>query len=366
MKKVALFGGSFDPFHTDHLNIIKACHDDLKFDEVWIILTYLNPFKVSSSSSVIERLEMIELGIKNLDYAKIKLFEIKKQTKTYTYDTITHYKLKYPEIHFSFIMGSDQLDNFEKWYKFSELIKKIEFFVFLREEHYNKKIVNKYQLKTFIFENNYLSSTKIRNLIDVPLQLEQIKDYINENLMYLHERLQIKMDEKRYIHSLHVGIEALKLAKLNNYKNPNQALVAGVLHDIAKRWTDSELEQIICEFDKNLLKEPKPVWHSFAGAFHLKRDWLLNDDEIINAVFKHSVADIKMSVLDMIVFCADKISSERNYEGLLKLRKETYKDLKTGFKLILKHQYDFAVKKNGKYKIGDMIIKSYNHWIGES
>jgi nicotinate-nucleotide adenylyltransferase len=56
--------------------------------------------------------------------------------------------------------------------------------------------VAKYQLEVFDFENNYLSSTKIRNLESLDLQIKPVNDYINNNLMYLYERLETKMDEK--------------------------------------------------------------------------------------------------------------------------------------------------------------------------
>ncbi|QBQ07883.1 nicotinate-nucleotide adenylyltransferase [Spiroplasma gladiatoris] len=365
MKKIAIFGGTFDPIHTDHVNIIKACKYNLDFDEIWVLPAYVNPFKTVSTSSVSQRLEMIDLAVKHLDYVKVKKFEIRKTVRSYTYDTILHYIKNYPNFDFSFIMGSDQLDSFEKWDHFENLIKLIKFKVFIRDcNHINNKIIEKYNLETFEFDNNYLSSTKIRNLKELNLQIKTVNDYINNSLLYLYERLETKMDEERYFHSLNVGQEALKIAHLNNY-DLQKALIAGTLHDIAKRWSEQETIEIISQYDKTLLSEPKPVWHSFAGAFHLKRDWLFNDKEIINAVFKHTVGDREMSTLDMIVFCADKVSSERTYQGVDKLRTLVYKDLKLGFIALLKNQYDLSIKTHGIENIGKKLIDAYNFWVRE-
>ncbi|WP_222563386.1 bis(5'-nucleosyl)-tetraphosphatase (symmetrical) YqeK [Spiroplasma clarkii] len=209
-----------------------------------------------------------------------------------------------------------------------------------------------------------MSSTKIRNLEDVHLQIKTVNNYINNNLMYIYERLESKMGQERFYHSLNVGQTALNLARLNNF-DLNRAMVAGTLHDIAKNWPKEKMQAIIAKYDSNLLTEPEPTWHSFAGAFHLQQDWVFEDEEVITAIYKHTVAAKEMSILDMIVFCADKISVERDYPGVEKYRSITYADLKTGFKTLLKQQYQVAVKKHGNDKIGKQLIAAYKFWIEE-
>ncbi|AKU79535.1 nicotinate-nucleotide adenylyltransferase [Spiroplasma turonicum] len=362
MKKVALFGGSFDPIHTDHVNIIKSCKENLKFDEVWVIPTYLNPFKHLSYSSVNQRLEMINIAIRNLNYVKVDKYEVSKTERSYTYDTICYFKNKYHDIEFTFIMGSDQLEKFEKWDHFDELIKAIDFKIFKRDDNYDKNILNKYNLKLFDFENNHLSSTEIRNLGRLNLQINEVNEYVNNNLMYLYERLESKMTQERYFHSLNVGRFALELGMLNNC-NLNKVFMAGTLHDIAKEWDDKCMIDYLKKYDPSLLNEPDKVWHSYVGAFHLKHDWYINDDDVISAVYKHTVADKNMSVIDMIVFCADKLSYERNYLEIEKYRAIVKSDLELGFKELLKRQYEFAIIKNGENKIGSKLKDSYNWWI---
>lgn len=361
-KKIALFGGSFDPIHTDHINIIKSCKEKLKFDEVWVIPAFVNPFKQISTSSVSQRIEMIKMATANLDYVVINEYEISKEEKSYTYNTVEQFTKNYPDYKFSFIMGSDQLDNLEKWNYFGELIKLVDFKVFLRSNNYNKNIIKKYNIQTFEFDNNYLSSTQIRSVQNLNLQIPKVNNYINNNLMYLHERLELHMDEQRYYHSLNVGQMCVELAELNNY-NIAKARIAGTVHDIAKRWSDEKMNEYIKKYDPSLIKEPFPVLHSYVGAFHLKYDWLLDDEEIIQAVFNHTAGRPNMSILDMIVFCADKISYERTYDKIEEYRKLVKSDLKTGFLVLLKNQYDVAIDKHSIDNIGDRLLKTCNFYL---
>ncbi|AHI53956.1 nicotinic acid mononucleotide adenylyltransferase [Spiroplasma sabaudiense Ar-1343] len=362
MRKIALFGGSFDPVHTDHVNIAKSCFENLGFEEVWMIPTYLNPFKTKVNSSVAERLEMLDIVCKKFDFIKINKYEIEKQCRSYTFETIAAIKEEYPNYDFSFIMGSDQLDEFESWDHFDKLIKLINFKVFLRSSSYNKTIVKKYNLEVFSFSNNFLSSTKIRNLQDLVLQDNEINNYINNNLLYLEERVASKMSPKRFQHSLNVGELAKTLAEKNNL-DVQKAWVAGTLHDVTKCWTKAEHRNYLQKWGPQLLTEPEPVWHSFTGSLHLEHDWLIKDQAILQAVFNHTVASPEMTPMDMVIFCADKVSKERNYPGVEQLREVVQKDLVAGFKSILKQQYLVAVKKHGIENIGTSLTKSYQHWV---
>lgn len=362
VKKVALFGGSFDPVHTDHLNMAIACKEKLNFDEVWMIPTFLSPFKTSTNTSDEHRIAMLKIITKDFDYIKIDNFEIKNNKSTPTIETVKHFQNLYVQHDFSFVIGTDNLDRIEEWNHFYELIKLIDFVVFKRNENYNQQIVDKYNFMVYEFENNHLSSTDIRKLVNIENQDYRINDYINNNLLYLNKRLEPFLDEKRYHHCLNVGEMAYDLAIKYNV-DPNKAKIAGTLHDVSKRWNEGKQQKYLEKYEPKLLSEPKPVWHSFTGAFHLKYDWLIHDDQIISAVFNHTVGCENMSELDMIVFCADKISKERDYENVNFYRKECFKDLKNGFKLLLEQQIINAKSNNENNQIGGMLIKTVNKYL---
>ncbi|WP_339023189.1 nicotinate-nucleotide adenylyltransferase [Spiroplasma endosymbiont of Crioceris asparagi] len=358
--KIALLGGTFDPFHADHLSIIKQCKEVLKFDEVWVIPTFQNPFKLAVKSTPEDRINMINLGINKLDYVKVVDKEIKSKAPSYTFDTVKWLKKEYPNNEFTFIIGSDQLQNLEQWHRFEELLKEVNFICFERMTT-NFDIANKYNVQVIKFNNLHLSSTKLRDAVEMSKQLPVVNEYINNKLLYLASRL--KMSPKRLQHSINVGECAEELAKINNI-DPQIAKIAGTLHDVAKEFSDEKLSNLIIQMDKNLLNEPKSVWHGFAGYVYLKNEWLIDNEEILNAVFKHTVGDENMSALDKIVFCADKISKERTYHGVEELRKLTFQNLDAGFKEILKNQYNVALEKFGEAAIGEKIKKTYKKYVG--
>ncbi|PPE05536.1 nicotinate-nucleotide adenylyltransferase [Williamsoniiplasma lucivorax] len=362
-KKIALFGGSFDPVHTDHVNIAKSCHQNLGFDEVWFIPAYLNPFKVEQHSTIKDRLAMLRIIEQKYDFIRINQYEITNNRPTYTYETLKYITKHYPDFEFAFIMGSDQLDSLESWNNFAELIQLMPFKVFLRDEdHYNKAIVDKYQLEVFTFDNHHLSSTDIRQLQHLNQQIPEINQYVNSHLLYLQERLASVMDAERYLHSINVGKMAQKLAVKWGI-DEQKALVAGTLHDIAKCWSWEKHLWYLEHYLPFLVEEPKPIWHSFTGMLHLEKDWLIKDQEILQAVFNHTVGSIDMTWLDKVVFCADKISDERHYPGVEQYRELCFQDLEQGFKELVKMQYEQAVEKHGQNAIGILLTNTYNYFV---
>lgn len=362
-KKVALLGGSFDPIHTDHLNIAKVCYEQLNFDEVWFIPAYLNPFKTKQHSLASDRLAMLKIIADKYSWIRINEYEIKSQKPIHTYTTLSYLKNKYVDDEFCFIMGSDQLDNFEKWNNFSKLINLLPFKVFLREtEDKNHPIIQKYHLEYFTFNNLFLSSTKIRKLENLNLQIPEVNDYINNHLLYLEERLRPFMDKERYIHSINTGKMAEELALKWNVDH-QKAKIAGTLHDIAKCWPLEKSKEYIKKYAKSLLQEPVPVWHSFVGSFNLEKDWLIKDKAILQAVFNHTTGSVNMNTLDIVVFCADKISLERSYPHVEEFRQLCFEDLIKGFKAILKNQYNLVIKKNNSQNIGLMLQDAYTFFV---
>ncbi|WP_338982921.1 nicotinate-nucleotide adenylyltransferase [Spiroplasma endosymbiont of Othius punctulatus] len=359
-QKIAIFGGSFDPFHTDHLEIINECINTLNFDFVWVLPTFLSPFKIKVHATDKHRINMINIAIKDLKNVTLNTFEIDKKESN-TFKTVSYFIKNNPDFDFEFIMGSDQVGSFERWYNHDELKKIIKFVVFKRNNDVDLNIVKNNGWDLREFKNKNLSSSRIRSLINIDGQIEELNQYAVDNLLFIEERL--SMTKKRFDHSINVGITAKELALKFDKDNSNIALIAGTLHDVAKELSDSELKLLIEGIDVELLKEPKPVWHSFAGRKLLQTKWKITDNKILDAVFKHTVGSENMSTLDKIVFCADKISSERDYDGVEKFRSLVFENLDAGFKALLKQQYDVAVKKHGINNVGNQLLKTYKKYI---
>ena len=169
------------------------------------------------------------------------------------------------------------------------------------------------------------------------------------------------MDEKRFKHCVEVSETARKLAKLNNY-DEDKAALAGFVHDYAKQVSVGEYRKVIQEedFDKDLLKWNRAIWHGIVGTHFIKRDLKITDPEILQAVWRHTTADVEMTTLDKIVFVADFIEPGRNFSGVEEAREVSYHNLDAGVGYELAHTLEFLIE--NRNKVYPLTLSAYNVW----
>jgi nicotinate-nucleotide adenylyltransferase len=127
--KTAIFGGSFDPIHKGHIEIINKLA--YKFDKVIVLPNYLNPLKNSFSAPPEKRIEWIQKSINN-PAVEISDYEVKQNRPCYTIDTIKHFLKNYDKI--SFVIGADNLSTLNQWKNIDELKKLTKFIVVSRDD----------------------------------------------------------------------------------------------------------------------------------------------------------------------------------------------------------------------------------------
>lgn len=116
MKKVALFGGSFNPPHDGHFKMASYIHDALKADEVWLLFSVNRLKDPAKYASIDHRMAMASIMKKHFNDASIVLSGIEEELGTHiTYDVLTKLKDKFPDTQFTWVMGADNLENFHKW-----------------------------------------------------------------------------------------------------------------------------------------------------------------------------------------------------------------------------------------------------------
>ena len=130
-----------------------------------------------------------------------------------------------------------------------------------------------------------------------------------------------RLSDYRYKHSLGVAESAVYLAEKYGY-DPEKAYTAGLIHDVLKELSTEEF----LEFFKNegigltdVERSAKKLWHALAGAVYIQKKYDL-DSEIIEAVRYHTTGREKMSLGEKILFVADFISSDRDYNGVEDMR----------------------------------------------
>ena len=158
------------------------------------------------------------------------------------------------------------------------------------------------------------------------------------------ERLRPMLSEKRFIHSLNVARESVKLAKKFG-ANEEKAEVAGLLHDILKDTPADKQLKIISDFGimmTDVELTAKRFWHAVAGAVYIRTALHIEDDEIFDAVRYHTTGRKDMTLLDKVIFIADFISEDRDYPGVEEMRTFAYESL------------DKAIAEGIAFTIGDL------------
>ncbi len=195
--KIGIFGGAFNPVHNGHLNIADAFYEDLKLDKMLLIPTANPPHKSGAGLlSGDDRINMLRLAIENKPY-EISIIEFERNDKSYTYNTLLELKRLYPEADLFLIIGADQIINFEKWYRYSDILDMVTLCASARESEEEKQIIIKSAQRLGIQDRFYMSGRavlrvssseirdKIKNGSDVSKLLpKKVFDYISEKGLY--------------------------------------------------------------------------------------------------------------------------------------------------------------------------------------
>jgi nicotinate-nucleotide adenylyltransferase len=130
------------------------------------------------------------------------------------------------------------------------------------------------------------------------------------------------LSSKRYNHCVNVAKTAGRLA-VKYGASREKAKISGILHDLTKEWTNFEHMKFITENNIPITRyeiASKKLLHAITCSFYLQIVLKIRDFDIINAVRFHTTARKGMSMLEKVVFIADFISAERNFNGVNKLR----------------------------------------------
>ena len=193
MGFTAIFGGTFNPFHLGHYEMLKALQLDNSIEEIWLMPDRIPPHKECDYMPLdSDRIKMCEMVASEFSKAKLCLIEFEREGKSYTYDTIIHLKQKYPEMDFVFVCGGDMFVYFPNWYKYKELMELLPFYVFSRVGTNTQEFKSCYDgfskmgMKILINETaiSGISSTDFRTTKLPQLLPQKIYDYIKERGIY--------------------------------------------------------------------------------------------------------------------------------------------------------------------------------------
>lgn len=372
MERIAIFGGTFNPAHAEHVKLAKCAIEELKLDKIFIMPTYQPPHKNLIPAPSEHRLAMLKIAFDGVEKVEISDYEIQKQGKSYTYLTVEHFKKVYPDAKLYYIVGGDMLTDFKTWRNPDRILKACTLAVFGREDfftdynreseyfktHFNTEFVRlSYKGKSF-------SSTKVRvysafglpidNLIDV-----KIAEYIKSTGLYTGDKyieyIKRVLPKKRVKHTADVVITALgKVKELS--LDREKVMVSATLHDCAKYFNPTF-------FPNFKLPDgvPAPVVHAFLGEYIARTVLGVIDTEILDAIKYHTSGKSNMSALAKLVFVADMVEEGRTYDGVEYLRGLYEKeDFEFCFKECLKEEVLHLINK--KQYIYSLTLDAYDYY----
>jgi nicotinate-nucleotide adenylyltransferase len=191
LKKVAIYGGSFNPIHVGHLITAGYVREICGLDKIIFIPCYISPHKTDTTPvDGQKRLDMVKAAIAHIPHFGVSDYELKKGGVSYTIDTVKYLKKKYDQV--ELIIGYDNLLVFDKWKNPDELVSHVNLIVLKRSTDTQKGLKkNKYFQFANIINTPIIdvSSSEIRDRIKKRKSIdylvpEQVKKYIVLHKLY--------------------------------------------------------------------------------------------------------------------------------------------------------------------------------------
>ena len=338
--------------------MLETVAEAIGLEKLIVIPSCIPPHKLAGKLATGEqRLEMCRRAFANLN-CEVSDIELKRSGKSYTVDTLRELKKRFPDDELFFIIGSDMLESFQRWYCWEEILSLATICAASRENGFEPDWsgYTQEQKSRFVFvtaEPLEVSSTELRRGEKPELIDPAVSEYIKENGLYddglseFRKLLKEKLDEYRLNHSECVSECAAALAEKYG-ADVGKARVAGLLHDVMKNAPANE--HLLCV--KNLteveLNNPK-VWHQISGECFLRSNAIITDEEILGAVRWHTTGRAGMTLLEKIVYVADFISADREYKDVDVVRKLA--DISLEHAMLYTTRYTI-----GKLAASDMLI----------
>lgn len=359
--KIGVYGGTFNPPHLGHLAAVKTAVEALKLDKLLLMPAAIPPHKALPEGTPAQehRLAMTEkmadaMGLKGV--AEVSTLELDREGKSYTSETLQTLRELYPDAELWLLMGTDMFLTLHLWHDPATISRLAGICAFGRTEAdgeevfapQQKYLAERFHAKVVTITLPGLvdiSSTQLRELLirgkGREFLLPSVYGYILLHRLYgTHVNLK-RLDlpelracsysmvlNKRVAHIMGAEEEAVRLAKFWG-ADVELARRAAILHDCTK-YLDLESQLQLCrkygvELDELELQAVK-LLHSKTGAC-IARYIFGEPEEVYQAIFWHTTGKADMKLLEKILYVADYIEPNRDFDGVERLRKLAYTDL---------------------------------------
>lgn len=160
-----------------------------------------------------------------------------------------------------------------------------------------------------------ISSSSLRILPNIKYLDKHVCAYIASHGLYINNQIRPIMSKKRYDHTLRVTKLALEITTVINKKLLSQCYIAAMYHDVAKEFNDKKVLSLVVKYDHQRFPTIHTL-HGMASAQYIKRFFNVEDPMVLNAIANHVVPPKKPTILDMIIYCADKLEPARSIKDV--------------------------------------------------
>ena len=358
--KIGIYGGTFNPPHLGHMAAAQTAIAALNLDKLLLVPAAIPPHKAlpQGTPAPEHRLAMVEkmADAMRLPAVEVCPIELHRQGPSYTSDTLEEIRARYPGAELWLLVGTDMFLTLHLWHQPEEIFRLAGVCAFGRTERDGEAVFapqRDYLAHTFGARLTTItlpglvdiSSTRLRELLGRgegrEYLLPAVYGYILMNRLYgtsadlkhlelpeLRACSYSMMRAKRVPHVVGVEEEAAKLA-LRWGADPVLARRAGVLHDCTK-YLELPEQLELCqtygvELDE-LERQAVKLLHAKTGAC-IARAVFGEPDAVYQAIFWHTTAKADMTTLEKILYVADYMEPNRDFEGVERLRKLAYEDL---------------------------------------
>lgn len=359
MARIGIFGGSFNPPHRGHLLAAQEQRRLLGLDKVILIPAGIPPHKQLADGSPTGelRLAMTRALVSDDPCLEVSDIELRREGASYTADTLLALHEQYPDDELFLLMGTDMFLSFHTWSRPEVICSLASVCLALREtpspkdaqalDAQTENLRASYGATVYRIENHYveMSSTMIRRMLQFRCAEEYLTpgvlSIIYENGLYgtdaslralpfdeLCARSLALHKESRRPHVVGVSETARALAERWG-ADPVLAERAGILHDVTKALEKPQHLALCRKYGAALRPfevENDKLLHAKSGAA-VAGGVFGECPEVVDAIFWHTTGKADMTLLEKIVYLADYMEPNRDFDGVEELRKYAWTDL---------------------------------------
>jgi len=189
LKKIAIYGGTFDPVHHAHLILARHAIETLGLDKVILVPAAISPLKKAAPVASGEvRLAMLQAAIKGEPEFEVDECELLRPPPSYTIDTVEEIRRRECDAAIYCLIGEDNVEQLPRWHRFNELKKMVRFVVLDRS---GKQPSHSYQL---IHRRIDISATEIRRRV---AQNESIRYLVPDSVEEIIQREKLYREQSQ-------------------------------------------------------------------------------------------------------------------------------------------------------------------------